>query len=87
MKKKERMNHVICGLPHRKGKEKKADKLSGKQADVTAERFLQFLSTSASNKEERKSERVSLFINDTDNLIFQIIISLLRESRKFNRHY
>ena len=39
MKKKERKNHVICSLPHRKRKEKKADKLSGKQADVTIEQF------------------------------------------------
>ena len=32
MKKKERKNdHVIFGLPHRKRKEKKAKKLSGKQ--------------------------------------------------------
>ena len=38
---------VICGLPHQKRKEKKVDKLSGKQADVTTERFLQFLHLSA----------------------------------------
>ena len=46
-RKKESTNHVMCGLPHRKGKEKKADKLPGKQADVTTERLLQFLSMSA----------------------------------------
>ena len=92
-RKKERTNHVIFGLQHRKRKEKKADKLLGKQADVTTEQFLQFLSSSAwlcifwiyidSNKEERGRERnwESLqFINDTDNLIFQIILSLLHES-------
>ena len=39
MKKKDITNHVIWGLPHRKRKEKKADKLSGKLADVTTERF------------------------------------------------
>ena len=38
------MNHVSCGLPHQNRKEKKAEKLSGKQADVTTEQFLQFLS-------------------------------------------
>ena len=90
---------MICGLSHRKRKEKKADKLSGKQADVTTERFLQFLSSSAwlcifwiyidSNKEERERERErekvreSPFINDTDNLIFMIILSLLHESYIF----
>ena len=65
-RKKERTNHVICGLPHRKGKEKKADQGWRKQADLTIEWFLQFLSSSAwlcffliyidSNKEE--SERL-----------------------------
>ena len=34
------MYYVICGLSHRKRKEKKADKLSGKQADVKTEQFL-----------------------------------------------
>ena len=47
MKKKERTNHMISSLPHRKRKEKKADKFSGKQADVKTERFLKFLSSSA----------------------------------------
>ena len=42
MKKKVRTNRMISGLPHRKRKEKKADKLSGKQADVTTERFFSF---------------------------------------------
>ena len=62
---------MICGLPHRKRKEKKADKLLGKQADITTEQFLQFLSSSSwlcifwiyidINKEERESERVSIY--------------------------
>ena len=66
-KRKERTNHLIWGLPHRKRKEKKANKLSGKQANVTTERFLQFLSLSSwlcifwiyidSNKEDREKER------------------------------
>ena len=61
------MNHMICDLPHRKRKEKKADKLSGKQTDVTTKLFLQFLSLSAwlyifwiyidSHKEERERGR------------------------------
>ena len=65
--KKERKNHVICGLPHWKRKEMKADKLLGKQTDVTTERFFHFLTSSAwlcifwisidSNKEERERER------------------------------
>ena len=45
VKKKKRMNPVIWGLPH--WKERKADMLSGKQADITPEWFLQFLSLSA----------------------------------------
>ena len=66
-RKKESTSRVIYGLPHRKRKEKKVDKLSGKQADVTTERFLQFLSSSSllfifciyidSNKEDREKER------------------------------
>ena len=47
VKKKERTNHMICGLPHRKSKKKKAGKWLGKQADVTTEHFFQFLSSSA----------------------------------------
>ena len=86
---------MICGLPQRKRKEKKADKLSGKQANVTLERFLQFLSSSAllciswiyivSKNEVRERERKwdSPFINDTGDLIFQIIVSLLFESCVF----
>ena len=84
---------MICGLPHRKRKKKKADKLSEKLTDITTERFLQFLSSSAwlcifwiyidSNKEKREKVRESPFINDTDNLIFQIILSLLHESYIF----
>ena len=88
---KKRRYHVICGLPYQKRKEKKADDLSAKQIDVTTERFLQFLSSSAwvwifciyidGNKEERERERErekvreSPFIIDSDNLIFQIILS------------
>ena len=89
---------MIRSLPHRKRKEKKADKLLGKLVDITTERFLQFLSSSAclyifwtyidSNKEERERERKweSPCINDTDNLIFQIILSLLHESCVFNHN-
>ena len=50
MKKKERKNES-CDLwratSKEKRKEKKVDKMSGKQADVTTERFLPFLSSSA----------------------------------------
>ena len=91
MKKKEITYHVICCLPHRKRKEKKAGKLFGKQADVTTEQFIQFLSSSAwlyifwiyidSNKEERERERKwESFINDIYELI---ILSLLHESCVF----
>ena len=65
--KKERMNHVICGLPHWKRREKTAGKLAGKQANVTTEQFLQLLSSSAwlcifwiyidNNKKDREWER------------------------------
>ena len=64
---RERTDHVICGLPHRKRKGQKRDKFSGKQANGITEQFLQFLRSSAwlcnfwiyfdSNKEERESER------------------------------
>ena len=62
---KERSN-VICGLQHRKWKEKKADKLLGKQAAVTMEWFLQFLSLSIylstlTATRERERERVSIY--------------------------
>ena len=67
VKEKERKNHGICGLPPRKRKEKKADKLCGKQADGTTEQFLQFFSSSAwlcllqiyfdYNKEARERKR------------------------------
>ena len=96
-RKKERKSNVICGLSHRKQTEKKAEKLSGIQAEVKTERFLQFLCSfgwlcifwikNDSHKEERErvggSERVSPFINDTDNLILLIILSLLFESCAF----
>ena len=66
------MNHVICSLPHRKRKEKKVDKLSGKQDDVTTEWFHQFFSSSAlryifwilierKREKERESERLPNF--------------------------
>ena len=66
----------MCGLPHRKRKEKKG-KLSKKHADVSTNRFLQFLFSSAwlcifwiyidSNKEERGGGAVREF------LLFKII--------------
>ena len=100
-KKKERKNYMICGLPHRKRKEKKADKFSGKQTDIIMERvfFFCFCFFSVSEfinspvyllnlhwqQQVREKERVteSPFINNTDNLIFQIILSLPHESFVF----
>ena len=70
----------MYGFPHGKRKEKKADKLWRKQVDVTTERFLQLLSSSAwlrifliyidSNEEERERKKVreSSFINDSQTI-------------------
>ena len=41
---KKEKNNVICVLPHRNGKEKKADKLSRKEVNVITESQLQLLS-------------------------------------------
>ena len=91
--KKERTNQMICGLPHRKRKEKKADKLSGKQVwrhNGTVSSVFEFVCSAMyllklhRQQQERERKREYQFINDTDNLIFQIILSLLHESFVFN---
>ena len=74
---KERKKEQIA--PHRERKEKKADKLSGKHADVTTERLFQFLSWSAwlyifwiyidSNKEEKVKESPFLRLNKIQPLL------------------
>ena len=88
---------VICGLPHQKRKEKKADKLSGKNIDMTIQRFLQFLSSSAwlcifgiyidSNKEEREKERESPFLkilyNSTIILHRCILVIIIKHQQKY----